>query len=414
MKLRLTILERRRSKDELEQRVLLRTQELADANRALQAKVVEHQRAEALQTALFHLAQLATAALGEEEFYDRVHKVIGELLHAENFFIGLVDTSSNTMTFPYFTDVISGPHKDRSFGLGLSEYVITTGPLLIDQAGIQAMSRSGLIDLETEESLPTCWLGVPLVASDAVIGLVALQSYSASISYSKADLDLLSFVAMQIAISIHRRHSAAALNQAKVQLEQRVEERTRELRLLIAEYERVQEQLKHQVMHDSLTGLPSRSFLRDRLDRVLGMLQRDPERRFALLYLDIDHFKKINDSIGHLAGDEFLKIAARRMQLCVRDPDVVARLSGDEFAILLENIKTPATAMNVAKRLLQALRKPLQVAGKGLEPSASIGIAICDSRYESIDKVLRDADAALYRSKERGRNRFEMFDKTLA
>ncbi len=414
MKLRLGLGGRRRIKDDLEQRVLQRTQELADANRALEARVAEHQRAEALQAALFHLAQLATADLDEEEFYDRVHQEIGKLLHAENFFIGLVDTSSSTLTFPYYTDVVSGPHEARPFGLGLSEYVIATGPLLIDRAGLEAMSRSGLIDLETEESIPTCWLGVPLVVGDAVIGLVALQSYSASIAYSPTDQDLLSFVAIQIAISIYRRRSTAALSQAKLQLEQRVEERTRELRLLIAEYERVQEQLKHQVMHDALTGLASRSLLRDRLDRALGMLQRDPERRFALLYLDIDYFKKINDSLGHLNGDEFLKEIARRMQLCVRDPDVVARLSGDEFAVLLENITTPETAMSVANRLLQELRKPLQVAGKDLEPSASIGVAVCDGRYESIDSVLHDADAALYRSKEQGRNRCEMFDPTWA
>ncbi|HTD29722.1 MAG TPA: EAL domain-containing protein, partial [Xanthomonadaceae bacterium] len=213
--------------------------------------------------------------------------------------------------------------------------------------------------------------------------------------------------------SLQRRRSAETLLGAYAELEQRVQERTGELRMEIVERERIQDQLKHQVMHDGLTGLPNRGFLRDQLDRVLALLRRNPLRRCALLFMDVDRFKVINDNLGHLVGDEVLKEVARRLSACVRDPDLVARLSGDEFAILLEDAPEPATAVKVAQRVLEAMSHPLLLGGTELVPSMSIGIAIGDHRYQTADEVLRDADTAMYRSKHLGRGRFELFDTSL-
>ena len=410
----LTALERKQSKDELELRVRLRTQELAEANRGLKQEVLVRQRAERLQAALFQLAQLATADIDESEFFRQVHAIVGSLINAQNFFVALVDDATRSLTFHYAADIAGETYRDRPLARGLSEYVLAHGPLVVDRAGMLDMAERRLIDLGAVGTLAMCWLGVPLVVGDEVIGLVAVQSYTEVAIYGVADQELLSFAALQIANSIYRRRSATSLHQANVQLEQRVEERTQELRQQIRQREQIQQQLKHQVMHDPLTGLPNRGFLRDRLDRVLALLQREPERRCALLYLDVDRFKVINDSLGHLAGDEFLQEVARRLLSCVRDPDVVARLSGDEFAILLEDIEIPAAAVSVAQRVLQALAEPLRVAGRELEPSASMGIAIGDSSYGSADEVLHDADIALYRAKASGRKRFELFDETLA
>lgn len=410
----LTALERRQGKDELEHRVQLRTRELIEANLALQREVMERQRAEQLQAALFQLAQLATADIDESEFYERVHAVVGGLLNAENFFIALISDDRQQLDFPYYVDTSIRSMPSRPLGAGLSEYVLRkASPVLLRQrADIDALSQRGEVVLQHVGEPAMSWLGVPLLVGDEVIGLVTVQSLDQAVVYAMADQELLAFAASQIANSIHRRRSASSLQQAKQQLEQRVEERTLELRRQIVERERVQEQLRHQVMHDPLTGLPNRGFLCDRVDRLLGMLKRRPERRCALLYLDLDHFKAINDSLGHLAGDEFLKMVARRLQLCVRDPEVVARLSGDEFSIVLEDLETPAAAINVAKRVLQVLSEPMQVAGTALVPSISIGIAIGDHRYSNSDELLRDADSALYLAKQRGRHRFEVFEQT--
>ena len=410
----LTALERKQTKAELEQRVQTRTLELAEANRDLQQEVLERLRAEQLQGALFQLAQLATADIGESEFYERVHAVVSTLLNAENFFIALLSEDRLTLDFPYFVDAGERRMVSRPLGKGMSEYVLRKAkPFLGRLADFDALIREGEFVPYGTGRRAVCWLGVPLVVSDEVIGLVVVQSYTEDVIYGPADQELLSFVALQIANSIYRRRSAASLHQANAQLELRVEERTDELLQQIHQRELIQQQLKHQVMHDPLTGLPNRGFLRDRLDRVLALLQRDPKRHCALLYLDIDRFKVINDSLGHLVGDAFLREIAHRLLRCVRDPDVVARLSGDEFAILLEDVEIPATAVTVAQRILQCLGEPLQLAGKELEPSASIGIAVADNRYGNADEVLRDADIALYRAKDKGRQRFEMFDEAL-
>jgi len=234
------------------------------------------------------------------------------------------------------------------------------------------------------------------------------------VSYGPPDQELLSFAALQIANSIHRRRSAVSLQRANTELEQRVAERTHELREQILQRERAQEQLRHQLMHDALTGLPNRGFLRERLDHVLAQLRHDPQRRCALLYLDVDRFKVINDSLGHLAGDDMLKAVASRLLKCVRAPDMVSRLSGDEFAILIEDIGGTEAAGEVARRVLDTLGVPLQLVGREIDPSVSIGIAIGDGNYVVADELLRDADLALYRAKELGRKRFMLFDETLA
>jgi len=411
----LTALERKQGKEELEQRVQLRTLQLAEANRGLQQEIVERQRAEHLQAALFQIAELATADIDQDAFYRRVHAVVGELLNAENFFIALLSDDGRKLSFPYSVDAVLAPPAERALGRGLSEYVLRLGRALrVDNADIEELEQRGEIAPGRMNSPAMYWLGVPLIVGDEVIGLVTVQSYRPDVVYGAADQELLSFVASQIANSLTRRRSAESLKRAYEQLEQRVEERTQALRKEISERERMQDQLRHQVMHDSLTGLPNRGYLRDRIDRVLAAMRREPQQRCALLYLDVDRFKIINDSLGHLAGDEVLKEVARRLSGCVRHPDLVARLSGDEFAILLEQDDLPSAATAVAQRVLDALGAPMAVVGKELQVTASVGVAIGDDHYTTADEVLRDADIALYRAKELGRKRFELFDETLA
>lgn len=411
----LTALERKESKDELERHVRQRTDELAQVNRGLRQEVRERHRAERLQEALFQVAQLATADIDENAFYARVHSVVGRLLDARNFFIALLSDDRTKLEFPYYMDVGVQRSLSRPLGRGLSEYVMRCGEAWSgSREDILALAHSGEVVPHHIGEPSACWLGVPLKVDEAVIGVVVVQSYDPSASYGTAEQELLSFVALQIANSIYRRRSAAALHQANLQLEHRVEERTRELRAEIARREQMQQQLHHQVMHDPLTGLPNRGYLRERLDAVLDMIQHEPHRRCALLYLDVDRFKVINDSLGHLAGDEFLKAIAMRLMAHVREPDMVARLSGDEFAILLEDIEVTATATAIADRVLHAVAAPLRIAGKELEPSVSVGIACGDASYLDADEVIRDADMALYQAKQLGRKRFAVFDEALA
>lgn len=256
---------------------------------------------------------------------------------------------------------------------------------------------------------------MPLGSGSRVIGVVAVQSYTSEEQYTAADQELLSFVASQIATSLLRLRAADVLQQGYAQLEERVAERTAELRRQIQERERIQQRLRHEVMHDALTGLPNRGHLHRRINEALLQVHARPGRLCALLYLDVDRFKVINDSVGHLAGDEFLREIARRLSTCVREPDLVARLGGDEFVILLQQVSLdacgrPSEAIAVARRVIEALGRPLTVGGHTLEPSASIGIAVADTRYRQTDDLVRDADLALYQAKAQGGRRWEVFD----
>ncbi len=410
-----TALERKESKDELEAQVRLRTLELAEANRGLQQEVFERERAERLQASLFHIAQLATVDIDEAEFYKRMHLAVGELINAENFFIGLLSEDRQILNFPYYVDGGLQRQVSRDIGRGLSEYVMRTGRALLGcRADIDRLGLLGEVDLSRIGRPSLCWLGVPLRVGEDIIGLVVVQSYAEEFAYGPADRDLLGFVALQIAASIHRRRAAVALQSANVDLEHRVHERTRELREQIAKREAMQKQLEHQVMHDALTGLPNRRLLRDRLEIALQRARRERHSSGALLYLDVDRFKVINDSLGHLAGDCFLKEIANRLRDCVRLPDMAARISGDEFALFLDEAGSVEGAAAFAARALDSLNRVMHVAGRELEPSISIGIAMVNVSYQTPDDLLRAADMALYRAKEMGRNRYVVFDDRLS
>ncbi|MBS0195027.1 MAG: EAL domain-containing protein [Proteobacteria bacterium] len=409
----LTAIERKRSKEDLEQRVRSRTFELAHANRVLQLGMAERQHAERLQKALFQIAGLATADISQAEFYRQAHTAIGELMNARNLFIALISADGESLEFVYSIDETGERYESRPMGYGLSEYVLRAGPAILSRQDIIELERNGEIDMEDVGSLSVCWLGVPLAVGDETIGLIAVQSYDPQIVYGPAEHELLTFVASQVANSLQRRRSVEALRASHAQLEQRVAERTRELSNEILEREKMQGQLKHQVMHDALTGLPNRSYLLDRIGRVLRRFKREKSRKCALLYLDVDRFKIINDSLGHLAGDTVLKEFSHRLQACVREPDIVGRLSGDEFAILLEDVPIPGAAIRIAQRVLEEVGKPLVVAGETIEPSTSIGIAIGDLGYQYADDLLRDADTAMYRAKKSGRRQWVMYDESL-
>ncbi|SJZ67794.1 sensor domain-containing diguanylate cyclase [Novilysobacter spongiicola] len=409
----LTALERKQAQAELEQRVAERTRQLATANEDLHQQVRERLRGEHLQATLYRIAALANIDDDSERFYRQIHQAVGELINAENFYIALLSMDGTMLEFPYSVDAKDQQRPPRPLGRGLSEYVIRSGKsVLADRALERQLTESGeIVPGKTAPAL--CWLGVPLLDQDRVIGVVAVQSYRPDLEYDAGDAELLTFVSYQIASSLQRRRSAQALLQLNAELEHRVDERTRELREQIVVREQVEARLKHQVMHDPLTGLPNRLYMRDRIERALAGLRRNPERRFALLYLDVDRFKLFNDSLGHLAGDEVLREVARRLGDCIREPDVAARLSGDEFAILLEEVPVPQVACKVARRIQEALQKPMQIAGRELQTSASIGIAVGDERYDSTDELFHDADVALYRAKSAGRQRFVLFDDTL-
>ena len=179
----------------------------------------------------------------------------------------------------------------------------------------------------------------------------------------------------------------------------------------VTERIQLEEQLTHQAFHDSLTGLANRALFRDRLDQALARSQRS-ERLLAVLLVDLDGFKQVNDSLGHDAGDQLLQAVARRFHDVVRASDTVARFGGDEFALLLEDI-TEHEAVSFAQRLLDHLAAPVAIAGREVVLGASVGVVLRSGSGQS-DELVRDADVAMYAAKDAGRGRYEIFCPEMA
>lgn len=185
----------------------------------------------------------------------------------------------------------------------------------------------------------------------------------------------------------------------------------------ITEQKLAQSQLLHDALHDGLTGLPNRTLLLDRIDQALKRHQRDLDYKFALLFIDLDRFKVVNDSLGHALGDQLLISISQLLLNCVRQADTVARLGGDEFTILLDGLQSETDATEAARRILKQLMSPIELEGHTIFTGASIGIVQQSSEYEDSAALLRDADIAMYRAKTLGKGRFivfsaQMYDQT--
>ncbi len=181
----------------------------------------------------------------------------------------------------------------------------------------------------------------------------------------------------------------------------------------VTERKQAEEQLRRNAFHDSLTGLPNRLLFMERLGYTLGHAQRHPGYLFAVLFLDLDRFKVINDSLGHMIGDKLLIEIARRLEACLHTTDTIARLGGDEFTILLENIQGSEDATKVARRVHEELSAPFNLNGHEVFTSVSIGIALSTTEFERPEDLLRGADIAMYRAKALGKACHEVFDTAM-
>ena len=214
------------------------------------------------------------------------------------------------------------------------------------------------------------WLGVPLATQNGTMGALVVKSLPGEERYTEQHKDLLQYVSTQVATAIERKQLHA--------------------------------RLQYLAQYDALTHLPNRDLLYDRLHRALAAAKRDNEC-LAVLYVDLDHFKLVNDNYGHAVGDDLLQQTARRLTLCVRESDTVSRMSGDEFVLVLERLKLPSHALIVAEKIRLNLSQPVFIGNHTLNIIPSIGIAVYPEHGEQAQQLLHHADTAMYRVKKRGR-----------
>ena len=181
----------------------------------------------------------------------------------------------------------------------------------------------------------------------------------------------------------------------------------------MTEERRAKDRLAHEALHDTLTGLPNRSLLVERVDSCLRRSRRRPNYLFGLLFLDMDRFKRINEGLSHESGDRVLVEVGERLRNSIRPSDTVARLGSDAFAVLLDDMHDSRDALRVTARIQRRLAKPISVGEKEIVAGASIGIALAAPKYQSPEEVLQDADTAMHRAKESGRGTYEIFDHSV-
>lgn len=333
---------------------------------AVARDITERKRAEARQTALYAISEAANTAEDLAQLYPRIHEVVNDLLPAGSFCVAVHDAESGEIDIPYCADQSdsdSSPHMPEFRAL-ITE-VVRSGQGLLLTPGV-AQSAPSL----TSTVLPwPAWLGVPLESGNDIIGALAVYSSAPGVRYNEEDKELLQFVSVQVASAIERS--------------------------------RTHSQLRYMAQYDQLTDLPNRALFMDRLKAALARARME-DRRLAVLYLDMDEFKKVNDTHGHATGDLLLREVARRLKRCVRESDTVGRLGGDEFIVLLEGIADPQDASVIAGKILSAVGGTYELDGVALYMSPSIGTAVYPGDGEDENQLIRHADNAMYMEKKRG------------
>lgn len=325
--------------------------------------ITGRKHAEAIQASLYAISEASHEVGDLLTLIQRIHRIVGALLPADNFSVALYDRKTDLLSFPYYADEHSRkPEPYRPPAGSLYATILQSGqPLLLSQETAMADEPGTHAGPD-----PLCQLGVPLKSHRGTIGVLVLKSYPGGARYQEKDQELLQFISTQIATAI--------------------------------ESQRMQARLQHMAQYDQLTGLPNRGLLYDRIKTALAMARREHER-LSVLYLDLDRFKPVNDTLGHSVGDLLLQEVATRLQQCVRASDTVARIGGDEFVVLLQRVHQAGQAAAIAAKIHEAVSRPFTLDGHTLSITPSIGIAHYPEHGELAQELLKHADQAMYRAK---------------
>jgi diguanylate cyclase (GGDEF)-like protein len=323
-----------------------------------------------------------------EESFDRVARLIAGALHAPIAIVSLLDADRHVVKSSIGLTGRSRVWRKVPLALGFARQVVTSGrTVVVSETGDDTMGEDTVTGAEKSPD-GVAYAVAPLVSGDdVVIGTICAVDPTPR-AWTRNEIGCLNDLAESLVTEMELMGDLFVKRAA-------------------------QEHLLYSTLHDALTGLPNRSMFIERLRHSMHRSARHPEEMFAVLFLDLDRFKDVNDNLGHFAGDELLRAVARRLEACLRPEDTVARLSGDEFAILLESISETSDAGRVAERIEEALSFPINLGGAEITTSASMGIVTSSMSQEQPEQLLRSADMAMYRAKAAGRARYEMFDRAM-
>jgi len=348
----------------------------------LEKVVAKLEHSSKVQDSLFEIAELIFTTDNIDEFYQQLHLSIGRLTFANNFYIALQSDDKKSIVLPYCADEKDDVIQNERISLettipSISGYVLRTNkPLLIYREHIKKKLSNN--EFHILGTLPQAWLGVPF-GDELLKGLVVVQSYTDGYIFTEKDKQLLTFVAKHIHNAIERMQTKS--------------------------------ELQFLALHDPLTKLPNRLLFTDRVEHAISRIKRNPSDYIAVLFLDLDRFKQVNDSYGHYVGDQLLKEVAARINSCLRDSDTLCRLGGDEFAVLLENASSQANVEIVASNIISLVHQKMTVDNAQIKISTSIGVTLFNQGKVSTNELLIQADEAMYRAKLNGRDQIYYYSE---
>lgn len=328
---------------------------------AIGRDMTEYKQGQSEQVAIYSISEAAYTSADLTQLLQRVHHFISEWIPSANFLVALVDRENNAVSFPYAVAMFDHDIEAcRAAAEPLIESVMATGEMQVSIAG-EICSIGGGTPLSRHS------MAIPLRVDNESIGALIVQKSYTGTAYGSKQIELLQFAALQIAGFIQRKHMEA--------------------------------QLHFMAGHDALTRLPNRSLFLDRFKIALGLSRRH-DSLLALLFVDLNGFKGINDRHGHLCGDAILSECARRLEKCIRVSDTVTRFGGDEFVVLLHTSSLKIEdIISITEKISQTIREPMAFDGVSISVTASIGVSHYPEHGETLEELMNHADKAMYVAK---------------
>ena len=347
----------------------------------LLSDITYRKKNETINNVLYNISRAANSDISLTQLYPVIREELSAIIDTTNFSIALFDEEKNKLYFSYYADETGEKDKDflvskYSISDSIFSYIFKSGDsLLLNYSKYKRMIDRGDFNSYDVITNKQIWLGVPLKIENKIIGSMILQSYTDPNLYSKKDIKLMEFVSQQIATAIERKQA--------------------------------EEKLKFLSLYDYLTKLPNRVLFYDRIRQEIAYAKRE-KKKFALMFLDLDNFKEVNDKFGHDIGDQLLQEVAKRFSKLLRKTDTICRLGGDEFIILLPRLAQPKeNAVDVARKILSSLNEPfLFKNNKILHITTSIGIALYPDDGDKEEVLIKSADKAMYSAKKEGPNNY--------